>query len=63
MGGGTVFKLAPTAGGFQETILYSFKCGPDGCSPYSGVTFDADGNLHGTTVGGGDAQGRGLSSN
>ena len=59
-GGGTVFRLTHTANGWQETVLYSFKCAADGCSPYSGLALDAAGNLYGTTVGGGDSTGQGV---
>jgi uncharacterized repeat protein (TIGR03803 family) len=52
-GGGTVFKLTPSASGWQESVLYSFTCGNDGCGPEGGVVFDAAGNLYGTTFGGG----------
>jgi hypothetical protein len=34
------------------TVLHSFT-GPDGVNPYAGVTVDANGNLFGTTPGGG----------
>ena len=48
---GTIFKL-DTAG--KETVLYRFgKQATDGCNPASGVTFDGQGNLYGTTVNGG----------
>jgi|HubBroStandDraft_1064217.scaffolds.fasta_scaffold42217_2 uncharacterized repeat protein (TIGR03803 family) len=59
MDGGTVFRLTPVSGGWQESVLYSFKCAADGCSPYSGLAFDTVGNLYGTTVGGGDTEGDG----
>jgi uncharacterized repeat protein (TIGR03803 family) len=59
-GGGTVFRLSRTSNGWQEDILYNFRCAADGCSPYSGVAFDADGNLYGTTVGGGANPARGV---
>jgi len=51
-GGGTVFKLAPTG---TETVLYSFGSGSgDGSNPFGGfLIFDNNGNLYGTTVGGG----------
>jgi len=54
-GYGTVFELERTeAGGFAEKILHSFgKNASDGKSPYAGVTFDAAGNLYGTTSAGG----------
>jgi uncharacterized repeat protein (TIGR03803 family) len=49
-GCGTVFKLS-SAG--KETVLYSFSDGPDGAGPW-GVVQDANGNLYGTTAGGGN---------
>ena len=56
---GTVFMLAPPAqagGTWNETILHSFcsaaNC-TDGNTPYVGVIRDKEGNLYGTTVGGG----------
>jgi uncharacterized repeat protein (TIGR03803 family) len=51
-GEGTVFKLSRDG---SETILHSFrgKRG-DGSSPYGSLVRDKDGNLFGTTVGGGD---------
>ena len=50
-GYGTVFKL-DTAG--KETVLYSFTgTGGDGANPYASVVRDAQGNLYGTTLGGG----------
>jgi uncharacterized repeat protein (TIGR03803 family) len=54
LGCGTVFELTPTAGGgWTETTLYSFR-GPDGYEPLSAPVVDADGNLYGTTVSGGN---------
>jgi uncharacterized repeat protein (TIGR03803 family) len=53
---GTVFKLAaPKKQGrkWRETVLYSFGQGTDGAIPMAGVTFDASGNLYGTTSAGG----------
>ena len=45
-----VFELTPTAnGGWTESVLYSFTGGADGGQSWSGVTFDAAGNLYGTT--------------
>jgi uncharacterized repeat protein (TIGR03803 family) len=53
-GCGTVFKLTPSASGWNESVLYSFK-GPfaDGSTPYGGVILDAGGNIYGTTNTGG----------
>jgi uncharacterized repeat protein (TIGR03803 family) len=50
---GTVFELSPSeAGGWTETVLYSF-CAQPGCSdgsyPASGVVMDNSGNLYGAT--------------
>ena len=52
---GTVFELSPTVGGgWSETVLHNFNHdGSDGVGPQSGLIFDADGNLYGTTEGGG----------
>jgi uncharacterized repeat protein (TIGR03803 family) len=58
-GGGTVFKIN-SAG--TETVLHSFcsqpDC-PDGTTPYGGLILDAEGNLYGTTGGGGANQNKG----
>jgi uncharacterized repeat protein (TIGR03803 family) len=52
-GSGAVFKLSPKAGGgWKETVLHTFV-GNDGSQPIAGLTFDATGNLYGTTLGGG----------
>ncbi|MFZ0285423.1 MAG: choice-of-anchor tandem repeat GloVer-containing protein [Terriglobales bacterium] len=54
-GFGTVFELKRLSRGkFQEMVLYSFSGFADGKNPYGGVTFDANGNLYGTTVAGGN---------
>jgi uncharacterized repeat protein (TIGR03803 family) len=51
---GTVFELTPAGGGtWTEKVLYSFGNGTDGFSPYSGLVFDAAGNLYGTAYYGG----------
>ena len=59
LGCGTVYKLTPSNGSWTESILYSFLAsGGDGQHPWGGVTFDASGNLYGTTVyGGGSGNG------
>jgi uncharacterized repeat protein (TIGR03803 family) len=46
---GVVFQLNPNG---TETVLYSFS-GADGGQPYAGLIQDAEGNLYGTTQGGG----------
>jgi uncharacterized repeat protein (TIGR03803 family) len=49
---GTVFKVDPAG---NETVLYSFTgIGGDGAEPLAGVVLDAQGNLYGTTLYGGD---------
>jgi uncharacterized repeat protein (TIGR03803 family) len=53
-GAGVVYKL-DAAG--EQTVLYSFTGGADGCYPGSPVALDAAGNLYGTTGGGGAAAG------
>jgi len=50
-GCGTVFRLSKTN---EEIVLYSFKLGTDGGVPQAGVIRDAEGNLYGTTSGGGN---------
>jgi uncharacterized repeat protein (TIGR03803 family) len=51
---GTVFKLTPSGGMWQETILRSFSyTTPDGNYPRGGVILDSAGNVYGTTNGGG----------
>jgi uncharacterized repeat protein (TIGR03803 family) len=50
---GAVFELTPAAGGiWTETLPVQFN-GTDGESPASGLILDGDGNLYGTTPGGG----------
>jgi uncharacterized repeat protein (TIGR03803 family) len=52
LGNGSVFKLSPPTklfGKWTEKVLYSFGSGTDGATPVGGVTFDASGNLYGTT--------------
>ena len=54
-GSGTVFELTPpsTNGGkWTESVLWSFN-GSDGESPQNGIVMDHNGNLYGTTCGGG----------
>lgn len=51
---GTVFKLTPASGTWNESVLWDFGSGDDGAEPASNVTFDAAGNMYGTTIAGGD---------
>jgi len=55
---GSVFKLTPSGGGWTFTDLHDFN-GGDGAYPIGGVVQDANGNLYGTTSGGG-AYGKGV---
>lgn len=52
-GCGTVFKVSSAATGRVLTVLRNFSQYRDGCLPTSNLTFDALGNLYGTTLGGG----------
>jgi uncharacterized repeat protein (TIGR03803 family) len=52
-GYGTVFKLSPASGHWNETVLYSFTGSPDGEYPFGGLVMDSAGNLYGTTSQGG----------
>ena len=49
-GWGSIFELSPSDSGWTETILYSFQGASDGGAPYSGMVFDAQGNLYGTAT-------------
>jgi uncharacterized repeat protein (TIGR03803 family) len=54
IGCGTVFELIPKTGGtWQESILHSFGAGSDGDFPVAAVVLDSEGNVWGTTIGGG----------
>jgi uncharacterized repeat protein (TIGR03803 family) len=50
---GTVFKLAPRSGGWDESVLHSFGGSGDGYSPNYGLTPDGKGNYFGVTPAGG----------
>ena len=56
-GFGTVFEMRrdPIGGDWTEIILHSFQGASDGANPFAGLTFDAAGNLYGTTASGGNA--------
>jgi uncharacterized repeat protein (TIGR03803 family) len=51
-GCGVVFKVDPAG---NETVLYTFTGGADGGQSFAGLIRDEEGNLYGTTVGGGAA--------
>lgn len=48
-GGGTVFKLTPSGGGWTYSLLYSFSGGAS-CGPFAALSMDGAGNLYGTTL-------------
>lgn len=52
---GTAFELSPAGGGaWSFAVIHSFGAyETDGFNPTAGMLFDADGNLYGTTFGGG----------
>jgi uncharacterized repeat protein (TIGR03803 family) len=54
---GTVYKLTKGASGWEATLLHEFKSSGDGGIPEAPVAIDAAGNLYGTTIIGGNAQG------
>ena len=49
---GTVFELVNDSGTYTPTTLLSFN-GSNGANPYAGLIADANGDLFGTTAGGG----------
>jgi uncharacterized repeat protein (TIGR03803 family) len=55
LGYGTVYKLSPNgSGGWSETVLHAFTNWLDGGYPFfTSLIFDSQGNLYGTTTGGG----------
>lgn len=58
-GCGVVFELSPPSGSgsWSETAAYTFSGGSDGGFPYADPIFDGQGNLYGTTSGGGNTSG------
>ncbi len=51
-GGGVVYKLAPSGGGFTYSVIYSFSS----CGSRGGLAADASGNFFGVCYGGGAHQ-------
>ena len=51
-GGGTVFMLSHAGGSWKSTVIYSFAGSPQ---PGANLSFDAAGNLYGTTTWGGSS--------
>ena len=51
---GVAFELSPQGNGtWTETVLHSFGGGQDGVVPHGAIALDSQGNLYGTTNGGG----------
>ncbi len=56
-GGGSVFELTPSGNDWTFHVLYSFSGNPQTtCGPQAVLTFDAAGNLYGTTTCDGQSQ-------
>jgi uncharacterized repeat protein (TIGR03803 family) len=56
IGCGTIFELSPNpAGGWVETVLYTFTGGVDGWDPQSTLIRDGNGNLYGVAELGGSS--------
>jgi uncharacterized repeat protein (TIGR03803 family) len=51
VGCGVVFKVDPAG---HQTVLHAFTGGTDGWSPQAGLAIDANGNLYGTAIYGGN---------
>lgn len=51
-GGGTVFELTPSGGGWSFNLIYGFH-GSSGSGPAANLSWDGAGNLYGTTAGDG----------
>lgn len=52
-GGGTLFDLNPTEGGWTFNLVHTFTGGSDGAHPAAGVFVDPGGEIFGTTTEGG----------
>jgi uncharacterized repeat protein (TIGR03803 family) len=50
---GTVYRLAPSSGGWTYSVLYNFAGGNDGEQPNGRLAIGADGSLYGSTANGG----------
>jgi uncharacterized repeat protein (TIGR03803 family) len=49
---GSIFKMTFSGGSWTYTTIHDFN-GDDGANPHGNILIDANGNLYGTTVGGG----------
>ena len=59
-GCGVVYRVALSSGVWQESVLYTFTNGADGCDPFGGVAMDNGSNLYGTAQGGQPGGGAGV---
>ena len=59
-GVGTVFELVPVGNQWLERTLHTFTGGLDGAYPEGSLIMDREGNLYGTTSGGGTGYQRGV---
>jgi uncharacterized repeat protein (TIGR03803 family) len=50
---GTIYKLTPSVGLWNRTVLHTFSGGADGAYPASHLVIDSSGTLYGTCNGGG----------
>src|SRR5271170_4879674 len=50
---GTIYKLTPTIGLWNRTVLHSFTGGADGAFPFGGIVFGPASNLYGAAYEGG----------
>jgi uncharacterized repeat protein (TIGR03803 family) len=51
---GLVYKLTPTASGWQSSTIHAFSGAPDGANPMAGLVADAAGNFYGSAQAGGN---------
>ena len=54
---GWIFELTNSGGSWMVTDFYDFTGGSGGAGPFGPIVFDSNGNLYGTTYGGGNGYG------
>lgn len=57
-GGGVVFELTPSQGGWTESVIHAFAGGGNGSFPQGNLIADGNGNFYGTTETGGGCGGQ-----